>query len=119
MEIVSNKEEMIFRNEYNGKVSYQIGLSKKDKDGKFISGYVPVNFKKGIDLKNKTKIKIKNAWLDFYKKDKATIPTIFISEFDITEEPKEENPFEEFGNSIKTDFDVGGQIEITDDDMPF
>ena len=35
------------------------------------------------------------------------------------EEKKEENPYAAFGNSIKTEFDVGHQIEITDDDMPF
>ena len=29
------------------------------------------------------------------------------------------NPFEEFGNSIKTDFDSGEQIQITDADLPF
>ena len=32
---------------------------------------------------------------------------------------EKENPYEAFGNSIKTEFDVGHQIEITDDDMPF
>lgn len=32
---------------------------------------------------------------------------------------EKENPYEAFGNSIKTEFDIGHQIEITDDDMPF
>lgn len=35
------------------------------------------------------------------------------------EEKTENNPFEEFGNSIKTEFDVGQQIEISDSDLPF
>ena len=122
MEIISNKEEMVFRKDYNGKPSYSLGLSKKDKDGKYINGYVKVNFKKGVELENKSKIKIKNAWLDFYKDNEKTIPTIFINEFEMTQEgekQEEKNPFEEFGDSITTEFDVGHQIEIGDDDLPF
>ena len=113
MELVSSKEEMIFKNEYNGKSSYSLGLSKKDKDGKYIKGYITVNFKKGVELNNQTKIKIKSAWLDFYKKDKATIPTIFINEFEVVNEI----PTEKL--KTKTDFDLGQQIEITDEDLPW
>ena len=47
MEITSNKEEMVFRKDYNGKPSYSLGLSKKDREGKFINGYIKANFKKG------------------------------------------------------------------------
>lgn len=123
MEIISDREEMIFKNEYNDKPYYTIGLSKKDKDGNYINGYMNVSFKKGIELENKTKIKIKKAWLDFYKRDVKTIPSIFISEFDIVSTtPKEEqrtNPFQEFGNSIKSDYDFGEQVEIKDVDLPF
>lgn len=122
MEIISNKEEMVFRKDYNGKPSYSLGLSKKDKDGKYINGYVKVNFKKGVELNNKSKIKIKNAWLDFYKDNEKTIPTIFINDFEITqdsEKQEEKNPFEEFGEHITTDFDTGHQIEIGDEDLPF
>lgn len=116
MEIVSNKEEMIFKNEYNDKPFYTIGLSKKDKNGNYVNGYMNVSFKKGIELENMTKIKIKSAWLDFYKKDVKTIPSIFINEFEIVGENKKD-PFEEFGESIKTDFDLGQ--EITEADLPF
>ena len=113
MELLSNKEEMIFRSEYNGKAIYTLGLSKKDKEGNYIKGYIGVNFKKGVELQNQTKIKIKNAWLDFYKKDKITIPTIFINEFEVVEDI----PLNQL--TTKTDFDKKGQIKITDDDMPF
>ena len=126
MQILSNREEMIFRSEYNGKPIYKIGLTKKDTNGNYIKGYMNVNFKKGIDVKNMTKIKIKNAWLDFYKKDVNTIPVMFISDFEIVnaeekeEPPKEEqNPFKEFGDNIKTEYDFGEQIQIKDEDLPF
>ena len=124
MEIISNKEEMIFKSEYNDKPIYRIGLTKKDKDGKYIKGYMNVNFKKGVELGNMTKIKIKNAWLDFYKVDIKTVPVIFISDFEVIEgtqkaETPTQNPYEDFGNNIKTVFDTGEQIQITDEDLPF
>ena len=126
MEIISNKEEMIFKIENTHGDFYNIGMSKKKQDGQYENGYMPVRFKKDIVLENKTKIKIKDAWLSFNIKDKKTYPYIFINEFDIVEngevaeEPKEEkNPFEEFGDSITTEFDVGHQIEIEDSDLPF
>ena len=118
MEIISNKEEMIFRNENNGKTYYSVGLSKKDKDGKYVNGYMTVQFKKDVSINNQTKIKIKKAWIDFYLKDKKTIPYIFISEFDIVQEG-EKNPYEEFGNSIKTESEIGEQIKIDESDLPF
>lgn len=114
MEIVSNKEEMVFRKDYNGKPIYTIGISKKDKNGTYINGYINCNFKKGADIPNRTKIKINKAWLDFYKKDNATIPTIFISGYDIVEEG---NPFADF--AVKTESNIGEQIEISPDCLPF
>lgn len=36
-----------------------------------------------------------------------------------TKKEEKENPYEAFGNSIKTGFDVGHQIEIDESDYPF
>ena len=117
MEIVSNREDIVFRNDYNGKIFYSIGISKKKQDGSYENGYINVRFKKDVELENQTKIKINKAWLDFYCKDRKTFPYIFISEFDIVEEKKD--PFKEFGESIKTESQIGQQIEITNSDLPF
>ena len=113
MEITSNRDEIIFRNDYNGKPIYSIGLSKKKKDGNYENGYMTVNFKEGTDIQNKSKIKIKNAWLSFYKKEDKTIPTIFINEYELVGEPKPK----ETELSVKTE--TQSQFEITDDDLPF
>ena len=115
MQVVSNSEEMIFRKDFNDKPIYSMGLSKKDKNGNYVNGYIGVNFKKGTDIKDKTKIKIKDAWLSFYKKDKATIPTIFINDYELVSESSEEIVSE---NSVKTESNFE-QVEITDDDLPF
>ena len=122
MEIVSNREETIYRKDYNGKPSYSILLSKRNKDtGEYSNGFMKVNFRKGTDIKNKSKIRINNAWLDFYKENDKTIPTIFISEYEVTldgEEPREVvDPFGYMKQKIESD--IGEQIKITDDDLPF
>ena len=36
-----------------------------------------------------------------------------------TEKKEETNPYEEFGNHITTEFDVGEQIKIDDEELPF
>ena len=113
MKILSDKEEMIFRKDFNGKAIYSIGLSKKKQDGTWQKGYLTVNFKKDVELQNQTKIRIKDAWLDFYNKDKSTIPTLFINDFEIVEQI----PVEQLTAKTKSDF--GQQIQITDADLPF
>lgn len=118
MQIVENKDVMIFRQDKDNKRFYSVGLSRKDQNGNFINGYMTVVFKKDVELENKTKIKIKEAWLGFNVKDKKTYPHIFINDFDIVEQ-EEKNPFEQFGESIKTDSDIGEQIQIDDSDLPF
>jgi hypothetical protein len=117
MEIISKKEEMVFKNEYNGKIFYSIGISKKNQDGKYENGYINVRFKKNVELDNQTKIKIKKAWIDFYCKDRKTFPYIFVSEFEPVEEKKD--AFKEFGESIKTESEIGQQIEISEEDLPW
>lgn len=129
MDVVSNREETIYKTKYNDKIYYSIKLSKKNQDGKYDNGFIPVRFKKDIEVTDREKIVIKNAWLDFYTKDKKTFPYIFINEFERPEAPKitkieehngnstKQNPYAEFGNSITTE--VQQQFEYTDDDLPF
>lgn len=120
----------IFRFESGENIYYKMGLSNKDKDGNYINGYIPVQFRRGIELENKTKIYLKKAWLTFYLKkenidgvDKnITVPYVFVSEFekveeviagskekDIVKEEAAEDPFKDLGN----------EIAFTDDDLPF
>lgn len=116
MNIVYDKEIMVFRQDGQYGPMYSIGLSKKTQDGKYESGYIPCRFRKGVDLPNKAKIRIRNAWLTFNTKDKKTYPYIFINSYeelaDKPQEKKEEvkpDPYEEFSN----------EIEITEEMLPF
>ena len=122
MNIISDKSFTIFKNEYNGREYYKIGLSKKLENGDYQSGYITCKFRKNVSLDNNTKIYIKTAWLSFYKKDKATIPYIFINEFetvnDAINNAKQQDMFsakeEEIEKSIKLE-----DIEMSDADLPF
>ena len=120
MNIINDKPVMIFKRD-DGK--YVVGVSKKNGE-EYENAYFPIQFNKGVEVHNKTQIKIKNAWLSFYnwnyEDKKGTTFFIKCSDFEeIDREEKSEteilkevvngNPFEEFGQSI----------EISEDDLPF
>lgn len=106
MQITNKYPVMIFKREYNGKTFYKAGLSRKNRDGNYINGYISCKFKNGVSVNDKTKIYLKNAWLDFYLKDKVTVPYIFINEFETVEETI---------NNVKQEL----EYEIKDEDLPF
>lgn len=111
MNVISDKEEMIFKNERDGKVTYSIGLSKKKEDNTWERGYFPVRFRKDVTLEDKTKIKIKSAWIDFFKIEKKTYLYIFINEFDkVNQEPQKDN---------NSNWESAKNIEIPDEELPF
>lgn len=127
MNIQSNKQYTIYQKEYNGKKYYKIGLSRKLQNGEYEKGYIDIQFKQDVEIQNKERIYLKNAFLTFYKnKDKATIPYIFVMDFERVEDTTEHNKetdiakqeakddFADFGKEVKLD-----EIEIEDEDLPF
>lgn len=107
MNIENKYPVMIFKNINGGKTYYSIGLSRKDADGNYVNGYMTCKFKKDVELEDKTKIYIKNAFLTFYVKDKITVPYIFISEFETVDQTIQimknegvEDPYAAFGDSF-------------------
>ena len=108
MKIISDRVEMIFRKDFDNKPYYSMGLSRTNQNGGYIQGYIPVYFRKGVELENKTRIRIKDAWLDFYLKDGETKINIFINEFEkVGEDKKQDN------------WDSAKNIEIEPDELPF
>lgn len=122
MNITNERAVMIFKREYEGNTFYSLGLSKKDKNGNYVNGYMPCQFKNGVSIEDKTKVYIKHAWLSFYLKDipnsesKQTVPYIFINDYETVEETINnsktnteiikdvmEDPFAEFGEEVSID----------------
>lgn len=114
MHIVSDMPKMIFKNVRDDKEYYSISLSTKGKDGNYQNGYMNCRFRKDVKLENKTRIKIKDAWLDFYLKDNITYTYIFINDFEVVENAVE------LPKNIKTEYDdLGSGVDLKDDDLPF
>lgn len=105
MNINSERPLMVFKREYNGRVYYSLGISKKEMNGTYTNGYMPCEFKKGVSVNDKTRIYLKNAFLTFYLKDKQTVPYIKILEYETVEETiqNSKDPFEEFGEQVDID----------------
>lgn len=108
MNIVTDRQVKIFKKENK----YTVGLSNKKQDGSYENAYFPIQFNKGVELEDKTKIYIKNAWLSFYKWEyqdkKGTTFFIKCSDFETVgetiEKAKEEvDPFLEMGMEVDID----------------
>jgi len=103
MHIKENEEVLVFKND---KDYYSIGLCRKDRNGQYFNGYFPCQFKKGVTLESKTKIKLKNAFISFYLKDDKTMPYLMILDYE--EVKKEENYAK-----------LKGEVEIEESNLPF
>lgn len=67
---ITGENVMVFRNE---KGAYSTSISNKQLDGTYINSYITLQFKKGVELENKTRITIKDAFLTFFKLDDGRI----------------------------------------------
>lgn len=87
-----DKPVMIFRNdkEYNGKTfpTYTISVSSKDKEGNWINSYLDCIFKKGVEVENKTKIFIKNAFPLVSQGKDRTFTKWMITDFELEDQAK-------------------------------
>ena len=91
-----------------------------DFNGKHIEKYLSIQSK--IDLEYG--LYDVDGFLSVYEKKDGTPEFKFIildaTKIEGRKQPKKEtNPFEEFGNNIETKSNVGEQIKITDEDLPF
>ena len=80
------KGVMVFANEKegaNGKYTlYSIGVSSKDSNKNWVNGFLNVRFKKGVEVANKTKIKINNAFPTVTKSGDKTYVSFMITDFE-------------------------------------
>lgn len=111
MNIVCDKEIMVFTKETNVKKFYSLGMSKKKQDGTYENGYMLCAFKNGVDVDNQAKIKIKSAWLSFFKtKEGRTNPYVFINEFELCSVNDIPETKSQYQNT---------QVHLSDEDLPF
>lgn len=121
MNIECEKPKTIYKYKTkDGKEHYSLGLSKKKQDGSWENGFISCRFKKDANIENKTRILIKEGWVDFYVKDRITYPFIFINLYEEVEEPKPEDvKTTDIPQNIKTEYSEDSDIQIKDEDLPF
>lgn len=116
MNISNDYAVMVFKNDNK----YSICVSNKKSDGTYEKAYFPIQFNKGIELEDRTKIYIKKAWLSFYKWEyqdkKGTTFFIKCSDFETLKETIEAAKQPEQENYEDDQF---MNITIYDDDLPY
>lgn len=89
MTVDSKKPIMIFakNKEYNGDTFrvYSTGISSKSQDGTYNNAYIPVKFRKGIEIEDRQLINILSAWLMPIKLKDNFIVGLFINDFNLVE----------------------------------
>ena len=57
---------MVFRKDFENGTAYSVNLGGKKQDGTFDNAYMPIRFKKGVELANMSKITITDAFFSSY-----------------------------------------------------
>lgn len=96
----------VYRQDRNGFTFYKISVQKKLADGQKQYDYIPVTFKKGVDIQDKTVIKIKQAFENIvYKKEDIKhwnpMISIHITEFEVIDDK-----IDAYNQSLQEDVDV-------------
>lgn len=84
---------------------YSTGISNKLMDGSWDNAYFPVQFKKGVEVENKSTINITNGFLTFYRNQNDNNKPVFkimVLEFTQVGDAKEDT-----------------NTNFTSDDLPF
>ena len=95
---INGENVMIFKNE-NGR--YTTSISNKKEDGSYENAYLQVQFRKGVELENKTKINIKDGFLTFFRTQEGNIVyKIVVLDFEQEGEAKETETSYDDSNSL-------------------
>ena len=88
---VQGKYAMVFKNEKDGSVWYNIGDSSKDKDGNYVNQSYRARFLKGQEPTDRSKINYE-GFMTYYQKDEKTVlTTIQIMKWDYVEQQAPSN----------------------------
>ena len=120
--VEAGRKVRIFKNTYNDQNYYRIQIKQTNYDKTEDIFYVPVQFKKGVELDNQTDIIIKCAYencrtnkLDQYN----PIYYLVITDFEIVEreEQVQAQAYKDFQDNLNAN--ENEQQEITEEEIPF
>lgn len=95
----------------NAYTQYSLGVASKDKDGNWVNGFLECQFKKGVEVANKAKIKINNAFYTVSEYNGKKQYKIFVMDFDVVEAGEGQPPKANSGDFMAVPDNVG--------DLPF
>ena len=116
--IETNHKYRIWKKEYNGDTFYNIMVEQKNNDGTKTKYYIPVTFKKGVNVDNETDIKIiagienlrSNKNVEDKKKPYCHIFSYMITDFEIVprKEQQEAQAYQKFQDTLnENEADLG------------
>lgn len=94
----------VFMKEFDNRRVYSKAI-KYQKDGADKYAYFPMQFRKGVDLANKTKIEIKESWIGCYEGKNGVVFYEFVNDFETLAPGDVPEGFE--------------YATVTEDDVPF
>lgn len=127
----NQKTEITIRKHGNG---YYTTIARKLEDGTYDNAFVSVSFRKGVELEDRTRIKVNDGFLSFWRKTPETKEMITITKKDGTTEEVEKKgqpvytfmilDFEQLHKYDRTDLEQQEEereeyTPVTDDDLPF
>lgn len=83
---ITKERCLVFKNETKDgdRTYYRTTISRRNPDGTYENAPITVRFKKGVDLDDKTYIKVKDGFLTFYKgKDGKPVFEVVVTDFEI------------------------------------
>lgn len=116
--IEAGRKIRVFKNTYNDKIYYRVQVKQKNYDNTEDIFYVPLQFKKGVELENQTDIIIKEAYENMRKNPKDEynqITYLVVTDFDIVErqEQVQAQAFKDFQDNLYAN------EQISEEDLPF
>lgn len=97
---LTSKNMMIFKNEKDGRISYSTTIANKKEDGSYDNASIQVQFRKGVEVENKSKINVTNGFLSFYRKqDNTPVFKFIVMDFETEGDAKEPETTSTFDNT--------------------
>ena len=72
--------------------TYSLGVSSKNVDGSWLNGFIDCQFKKGVEVPNKSKIIINNSFYTVSEYNGRKFYKVFITDFAMAEENEQAKP---------------------------
>ena len=120
--IETDHKYRIWRKDYNGQTFYNIMITQKQYDGTARKYYIPITFKKGVDVPNETDIKIKagienlreNNNVEEKRRPYCPIFSYMVTDFEIVErqEQVEQQAYADYRDTLE-------ENEMEEPDLPF